>query len=92
MRVLFECARPENVVLTTPNREYNATWPNPAAAALRHDGHRFEWTRKEYWSWATRVVKRYDYSLEFHPLGPEHAEFGPPTQKGVFQMMEVDRG
>ena len=25
-RVLFECARPRTVVLTTPNREYNVTW------------------------------------------------------------------
>ena len=27
-RVVFECARPAVVVLTTPNREYNVTWPN----------------------------------------------------------------
>ncbi len=25
-RVLFECARPATVVLTTPNRDYNAAW------------------------------------------------------------------
>lgn len=29
-RVLFECARPGTVVLTTPNREYNVLWANLA--------------------------------------------------------------
>ena len=32
------------VIVTTPNREYNALFPDLAAGALRHPDHRFEWT------------------------------------------------
>ena len=83
-RVLFEFARPTTIVLTTPNREYNVTWPNLAAGAFRHEDHRFEWTREEFQGWATGVAERFGYSVEFRPVGPEHAELGPPTQMGIF--------
>src|SRR5882724_5860798 len=32
-RVLFECARPNSVVITTPNREYNVKWETLPAAS-----------------------------------------------------------
>lgn len=83
-RVVFECARPETVVLTTPNREYNAAWPNLAPGTLRHEDHRFEWTRAEFQAWASGVAERYCYRVEFLPVGPEDAELGSPTQMGVF--------
>jgi 3' terminal RNA ribose 2'-O-methyltransferase Hen1 len=41
-RVLFECARPATVVLTTPNVEYNVKWQTLPAGKLRHKDHRFE--------------------------------------------------
>jgi hypothetical protein len=47
-RVLFEFAKPRTIVLTTPNREYNATWETLPAGQFRHPGHRFEWNRKEF--------------------------------------------
>ncbi len=56
-RVVFEFARPTTIVLTTPNREYNASWPNLAAGAFRHEDHRFEWTREEFRAWATGVAE-----------------------------------
>jgi 3' terminal RNA ribose 2'-O-methyltransferase Hen1 len=83
-RVVFEFARPSTVVLTTPNREYNATWPHLATGSLRHEDHRFEWSRAEFQAWANGVAERYDYSVKFLSIGPEHAELGPPTQMGVF--------
>ena len=42
---MFGEARPATVVVTTPNAEYNALFPNLAAGAFRHPDHRFEWTR-----------------------------------------------
>ena len=75
-RVVFEFARPATIVLTTPNREYNVTWPNLAAGAFRHEDHRFEWTRAEFQAWASGVADRYGYSVEFRSVGPEHAELG----------------
>ena len=91
-RVLFEFARPRTVVLTTPNREFNVTWETLPAGKLRHPDHRFEWTRQEFHDWAQRVAERYGYSVKFLHVGPEHPEFGPPTQMAVFQRKENDHG
>ena len=41
-RVLFGCARPGTVVLTTPNREYNVRFEGLPAGKFRHADHRFE--------------------------------------------------
>jgi len=84
-RVLFEFAKPRTVVLTTPNREFNVTWETLAAGKLRHPDHRFEWTRQEFQDWAQRVAKQFGYTVRFLAVGPEHPEFGPPTQMGVFE-------
>jgi 3' terminal RNA ribose 2'-O-methyltransferase Hen1 len=83
-RVLFEHARPGTVVLTTPNAEYNAVWETLPDGQLRHADHRFEWTRAEFQSWAADVAARHGYDVHFGPIGPEHTEFGPPTQLAVF--------
>jgi 3' terminal RNA ribose 2'-O-methyltransferase Hen1 len=84
-RVLFELARPRTVVLTTPNRDYNVTWPTLPAGQFRHPDHRFEWTREELRDWATRIAERFGYSVRFLPVGPEDALLGPPTQMAVFE-------
>ena len=91
-RVLFEFARPTTVVVTTPNREYNVVWPTLAAGALRHEDHRFEWTRAEFQAWAVGLAQRFGYTVEFRPVGPEHADLGSPTQMGVFQKAVADHG
>lgn len=84
-RVLFEFARPQTVVLTTPNREYNVLWETLPAGRYRHADHRFEWTRQEFQDWANRVAAQHGYSVHFLPVGPEHEEVGSPTQMGVFE-------
>jgi hypothetical protein len=83
-RVLFEFARPATIILTTPNVEYNVTWESLPAGAYRHRDHRFEWTREEFRVWAIQVAERFGYIVRFLPIGPEHPEYGPPTQMGVF--------
>ncbi len=82
-RVLFECARPRAVVLTTPNVEYNVRFESLPAGRLRHRDHRFEWTRAEFQAWAGRVAKRFGYAARFQPIGPEDPEVGAPTQMGI---------
>jgi 3' terminal RNA ribose 2'-O-methyltransferase Hen1 len=84
-RVLFEFARPKTVVLTTPNREFNVTWESLPAGKFRHPDHRFEWSRLEFQAWAQGIAERFGYAVRFLPVGPEHSEYGPPTQMGVFQ-------
>jgi 3' terminal RNA ribose 2'-O-methyltransferase Hen1 len=83
-RVLFEFARPETIVITTPNREYNVKWESLPAGRFRHRDHRFEWTRAEFRAWADAVAARFGYEARFLPVGPEDAEVGSPTQMGVF--------
>jgi 3' terminal RNA ribose 2'-O-methyltransferase Hen1 len=83
-RVLFECARPGTVVLTTPNAEYNVRFENLPAGTLRHKDHRFEWTRAEFQRWSDGVTGRFGYSVRLAPIGPNDAEVGAPTQMAVF--------
>lgn len=84
-RVLFEFARPQIVVLTTPNREYNVMWETLPAGHFRHADHRFEWSRQEFQDWANRVGEQHGYSVRFLPVGPDDEKVGSPTQMGVFE-------
>lgn len=83
-RVLFECARPGTVVLTTPNAEYNVRFASMPAGALRHKDHRFEWTRSEFRGWSEAVAARFGYAVRLSPIGPVDPEVGSPTQMAVF--------
>jgi 3' terminal RNA ribose 2'-O-methyltransferase Hen1 len=85
-RVVFEHARPGTVVVTTPNREYNAVWETLPAGVMRHGDHRFEWTRAEFEAWARGVAERFGYAMRFMPVGPLHAELGAPSQMAVFEL------
>ena len=83
-RVLFEFAKPPVVVLTTPNKEYNANYGLLSEGALRHGDHRFEWTREEFKSWANKTADKFGYSVQFSEIGDVDAAYGAPTQMGVF--------
>lgn len=83
-RVLFECARPGTVVLTTPNVEYNVKWESLPAGKFRHKDHRFEWTRAQFQGWASGMAERFGYKVRFLPVGPEDPIVGAPTQMAVF--------
>jgi 3' terminal RNA ribose 2'-O-methyltransferase Hen1 len=86
-RVVFEHARPLRVVVTTPNREYNVHWEQLGAGEMRHEDHRFEWTRDECRTWAERVASTYGYRFARREVGPEDPESGAPSQMVIF-----DRG
>ncbi len=83
-QALFGCAKPQTVVLTTPNVEYNVRFPSLPAGKLRHDDHRFEWTRQEFQQWAQGVSDRNGYDVQFRPIGPDDPAVGPPTQMAIF--------
>lgn len=83
-RVLFECARPRTVVLTTPNVEYNVKLESLPDGKLRHRDHRFEWTRAEFQTWANGVASRFGYTVSFLPIGAEDPVLGAPTQMATF--------
>jgi 3' terminal RNA ribose 2'-O-methyltransferase Hen1 len=84
-RVLFECARPQTVVMTTPNSEYNVRFENLPAGKLRHKDHRFEWTRAEFKSWSVGVASRFGCAVRLASIGATDSEVGSPTQMAVFK-------
>ncbi len=84
-RVLFECAQPQTVILTTPNKEYNVMWEKLDAENMRHDDHRFEWTREEFAQWANKIGETYNYNVEILPVGDEEAQIGAPSQMAIFR-------
>ncbi|MBR5410526.1 MAG: 3' terminal RNA ribose 2'-O-methyltransferase Hen1 [Clostridia bacterium] len=84
-RVLFEFATPNTVVLTTPNKEYNAHYEWLAEDTLRHHDHRFEWTREEFKAWAAQICERFGYIVEISEIGDVDEACGAPTQMGVFR-------
>ncbi|MEQ4300742.1 3' terminal RNA ribose 2'-O-methyltransferase Hen1 [Plantactinospora sp. B6F1] len=81
---VFGHARPETVVVTTPNVEYNVRYPGLAAGALRHSDHRFEWTRAEFADWAGAVGASYGYAVTISGVGADDPEVGSPTQLALF--------
>lgn len=89
-RAVFEFARPANVILTTPNREYNQLFETLPAGAFRHRDHRFEWTRNEFQAWAKKNAARFNYTTRFLPIGAEDATHGAPTQMCIFTKAEVE--
>ena len=84
-QALFGEAQPTVIVLTTPNREYNAVFEQKTKNGLRHRDHRFEWSREEFAQWARGCAERHGYRVETGGIGPDEPQLGQPTQKAVFK-------
>ncbi|HYE47086.1 MAG TPA: 3' terminal RNA ribose 2'-O-methyltransferase Hen1 [Caulobacter sp.] len=82
-QVVFGHARPGAVIVTTPNAEYNALFPNMKPGAMRHPDHRFEWTRAQFRAWIAGIEAAFGYSAAFADIGETHPELGAPTQMAV---------
>jgi len=85
-KVLFKFARPQTVIVSTPNKEYNSHYANLLEGYMRHRDHRFEWSRKEFETWALKVAENYGYNVRFLQIGEVDDELGSPTQMGVFTL------
>lgn len=84
-RTVFRHWRPKTVVITTPNRDFNALFPRDGRI-LRHREHRFEWSREKFSRWAEGVGSRNGYRVGFDGIGQEHPAFGCPTQVAEFSL------
>jgi 3' terminal RNA ribose 2'-O-methyltransferase Hen1 len=71
------------VVVTTPNKRYNAAY-GMDENEKRHDDHRFEWTDAEFSEWAAKVAERRGCAVVVGGIGPNHSEFGQPTSIAIF--------
>ena len=83
-KIVFGAASPATIVVTTPNADYNALFPNLAAGTFRHPDHRFEWTRAQFEGWAVGVAEAHGYGVEFSGIGAIDETLGAPTQMAVF--------
>ncbi len=88
-RVVFQCAAPARIIVTTPNREYNALFETLSESQLRHPDHRFEWTREEFADWCERIGFEHGYDFEIEPLGDPDPKHGSPSQMAVFCRAEL---
>jgi len=86
-RVVFEFARPNTVILTTPNSEYNELFDTMDAGTMRHADHRFEWTRTEFETWAKVVADQNKYTVTFKAVGDVHERVGAQTQMAIFKLV-----
>ncbi|GGF83821.1 3' terminal RNA ribose 2'-O-methyltransferase Hen1 [Paenibacillus albidus] len=86
--ILAEYA-PKVLILTTPNKEYNEFY-EMEAGTMRHNDHRFEWSRKQFSGWCGSWCERYSYSVEGKGIGEPSEAFGYPTQMAVFTRKESE--
>jgi 3' terminal RNA ribose 2'-O-methyltransferase Hen1 len=84
-RIVFGEIKPKIAVITTPNREYNASFTRLRAGAMRHPDHRFEWNRAQFTAWGERVARGNGYTVRFAPIGDVDPVLGAPTQMAVFE-------
>ncbi len=82
-QVVFGEAEPKAVIVTTPNAEYNALFPNLAPGAMRHPDHRFEWTREQFRAWLAGIEEAYGYQVSLSDIGAIDEVHGAPTQMAV---------
>lgn len=85
-RVLFEFAKPDFVIITTPNAEYNVKFETLPAGQFRHPDHRFEWTRAEFETWANNICERFGYTVRLEGIGEVDEVVGCPSQMGIFEL------
>jgi 3' terminal RNA ribose 2'-O-methyltransferase Hen1 len=88
-KIVFKYAKPVDVVVTTPNAEYNQRFEHFEKGQMRHADHRFEWTRAEFQQWGNRIAEEYNYDVTYKPVGEEDAEVGSLTQMAVFTTKEI---
>ena len=89
---VFGYLRPRLVIVTTPNREFNALFPQLSDGSFRHWDHKFEWTRDEFQKWCHGICLSYpDYAFEITGVGlpPEQfAHLGFCSQIAIFRKKE----
>ncbi len=84
MRTLLDDYQPQTLIMTTPNREYNAIYELDEQR-MRHADHRFEWTRAEFETFCRMWSEYGGYDVTFEGIGEHSDEYGQPTQMAIFQ-------
>ena len=83
-RAVFAGLRPANVLVATPNAEFNPVLGVPAHR-FRHPDHRFEWTRARFARWGDGVAARSGYAVAYRAIGGAHPTLGGASQMALFR-------
>ncbi|MGM0913480.1 MAG: methyltransferase domain-containing protein [Pseudomonadota bacterium] len=82
-RAVFAGLRPQLLVMTTPNHEYNPLY-DMGPGEFRDPDHKFEWDRARFRHWSLGVARRNGYRVRFSGVGEMHAHLGQPTLLACF--------
>ena len=80
-RSVFGCARPDAVIVTTPNAEYNVRFETLPAGRMRHRGPPVRVDPRRVPAMGRGVAARHGYTVGYRPIGDDDPEVGPPTQR-----------
>jgi small RNA 2'-O-methyltransferase len=102
--VILSAFCPKVLIVSTPNYEYNPILQrsgmpnkedepeeNTGPCKFRNHDHKFEWTRRQFQSWATDLAVKHNYSVEFNGVGGAGEEPGYASQIAVFRNLTQDR-
>jgi small RNA 2'-O-methyltransferase len=102
--VILSAFCPKVLIVSTPNYEYNPILQrsgmpnkedepeeNTGPCKFRNHDHKFEWTRRQFQSWATDLAVKHNYSVEFNGVGGSGEEPGYASQIAVFRNLTQDR-
>lgn len=78
--------RPKTLIVTTPNQEYNVLYE--MEEEMRHDDHRFEWTRTQFAENVKVWTENLPYQVSIQGIGEMHPTYGQPTQMAIFRREE----
>lgn len=83
--VVLSSFRPKTLIVSTPNFEYNIILQGSIAPSQEEDAeeksqqgrsckfrnhdHKFEWTREQFETWASRLAMTHNYRVEFSGVG-----------------------
>lgn len=87
-RALFVSMRPQTVVITTPNVEYNELLGVPPHR-MRHPDHRFEWGRAKFRHWCLRAGQVAGYEVRVEDIAGCRPAIGGASQMAVFTRIET---
>ncbi|MDX1588971.1 MAG: methyltransferase domain-containing protein [Oleiphilaceae bacterium] len=76
---VFGHYRPVQVIITTPNGEYNPLL-GLGPGEKRDPDHRFEWPRDRFRRWCLGIAARHGYQVRISGIGEADEQLGSPTQ------------
>lgn len=84
MKNILGCMKPRLLVMTTPNKAYNALY-NLREDESRHPDHRHEFDTAEFAAFCQRQAALYGYEYEPASIGESAPLAGAPSLMGVFK-------